>query len=292
MVSVVLITSLVIIILIILLSFVSKMLKPQERLKTHSIVIVDTRGQQAVSETEFVQFMDKMGAILVNNRNFDVADVNLSKKKTRNKFQTKYLDPAAEELKTWIKATDNNPFITEAGFTDPIDDELNSLAGETNTILINIRQKSSNPEDNSTSLADLATYVQQIKEINLQFPDNERKAVNLTSTHKLIIELLRQYYDSIDPNIFDKPITAINNIDLPAGKHMPIGEVKMKQGSSLSQRNSLIESASFADDDKTGTSNRRSHVDIDITNAAIEGLVTRRLAPTVKYTGGRKFILN
>lgn len=307
MISVILITSLVIIILILLLSFVSKMTKTPERLKTQSIVIVDTRGQQTISEVEFVKFMDKMGSILVHNRNFDnidnIADINnLTKKRGtqyRNKFQTKYLDPAAEELKAWIKETDNNPFINSAGFTNPIDDELNDLAGETNPILINKRHKP-DIEERLVSLDDLATYIQQIKEINLQFPDNERKSVNLTRTHKLIVELLRQYNSSIDSRIFDKPITAINNIDLPSHKLTPAGEAKMKQNkgendNSLSQRNSLVESCAFADDDKLGTSNMRSHtnpLDVDEANSAIEGLVTRRASSAVKYTGGRKFILN
>ncbi len=305
MVSIILITSLVIIILIILLSFVSKMTRSQERLKTQSIVIIDTRGQQAVSEVEFVRFMDKMGAILVNSRHFEQPlDINQLTKRNgksyRDKFQTKYLDPAAEELKMWIKETDNNPFCANASFTNPLDDELNSLAGENNPILINKKQKNIGKiEERLTSLEDLANYIQQIKDINLQFPDNERKAVNLVHTHKLIVELLRQYYDSVDPKIFDKPIT---KIDLPTGKHTPIGEAKMKQhkqekdsmlDSSLSQRNSLVESTAFADDDKLGTSNARTRanpLDADTANAAIEGMVIRRQAPRINYTGGRKHI--
>jgi len=314
MISVILITSLVIIILIILLSFVSRMTKNPERLKTNSIVIVDTRGQQSVNEVEFAKFMDKMGALLVNNRHFDqntdlLNPDNLTKKNnrsSRSKFQNKYLDPAAEELKAWIKSTDNNPFITEANFTNPIEDELNSLAGENNPILIHKRQKSGDndhkSEDRLSSLEDLATYVRQIKEINLQFPDNERKAVNLTRTHKLIVELLRQYYSSFDPTMFERNITEV--VDLPNRSGKPIGNAKMKVhksesepllDSSLSQRNSIVDSAAFADDDKTGTSTMRTHdgpMDTDKTNLAIEGLVSHRSAGRINFTGGRKFIMN
>jgi len=280
------------------------MTKNPERLKTQSIVIVDTRGQQSVNEIEFAKFMDKMGAILVNNRHFDQnLDMsnpdNLTKKINRSsrvKFQDKYLDPAAEELKAWIKSTDNNPFITEASFTNPIDDELNNLGGENNPIMIHKKHKSGdNEKDQLTSLEDLATYVRQIKEINLQFPDNERKAVNLTRTHKLIVELLRHYYS---PSMVEKNITEV--VDLP---NRSSGESKMKAhrkesepmlDSSLSQRNSIVDSAAFADDDKIGTSSMRMHdgpMDTDQTNSAIEGLVSHRSSGKINFRGGRKHIM-
>ena len=313
MVSFILVITLVTIILIILLSFISRMTKKPERLKTRSIVIIDTRGQQSVSETEFVKFMDKVGTFLVNTRHFDqnldvIDPETFAKKSTksamRGKFQDKYIDPAANELKAWIKSTDNHPFVTEASFTNPLDDELNSLCGENNPILIHKRLKNNDLRESADRLAtleDLASYIKQIKEINLQFPDNERKAVNMIATHKLLLEILSQYYKSLDPSIFQRNITEV--VDMPAGAKQAIGEAKMKEhrsesgpvlDASLSQRNSIVDTSSFADDDKSGTSNSRSHdnIDYDKTNSAIEGMVVRRAPGRVKYTGGRKFIIN
>lgn len=314
MISVVLIITLIIVILVILLSFISRMTKKQEPLKTHSIVIIDTRGQQLMNEVEFVKFMDKIGALLVNTRHFDttidLANPEIFAKKStrstmREKLQNKYIDPAAHELKTWIKSTDNHPYITEASFTNPIDDELQNLAGENNPIMIHKKLKNNKDnrvsEDKLATLEDLALYIKQIKEINLQFPDNERKSINMVATHKLILEILNQYYQSFDPSIFEKNITEA--VDMPVGAKQPIGEAKMKEhrvenfpilDSSLSQRNSIVDTSGFADDDKTGTSNIRSHdaLDHDKSNSAIESMVVRRAPGKIKYTGGRRFILN
>jgi hypothetical protein len=306
MVAVILITSLIIIILIILLSLAFRLNSTPEKLKAHSIVIVDTRGQQTVSEVEFSRFMDKIGAILVNNRHFDFdGSLPMSKFEVkvngRDKFQNKYINPAAEELKAWIRSTDNYPYALPAKFTNPIDDEINAMGGESNPIMIYKNQKKSiTSSDTLVSLEDVAEYVRQIKEINLQFPENERKSINMIKTHKLIIEILKQYYDSVDPNIFDRPLAEI--IDAPTNTKLQTShESKMKihkkeneplLDSSLSQRNSLVDVSGFADDDKTGTSNSRTHdnMDLDKANSAIEGMIVRRAPARAKYTGGRRFI--
>lgn len=302
MVSIILISALIIIILVILLSFILRINERPKRLKAKSIVIIDTRGQQAVSENEFVRFMDKMNAILSNGNPTDLSDdLSFSKAEAKNKerkrFQSKYIDPAAEELKQWIRSTDNYPYVMPAKFTNPIDDELHDMAGESNPIMLGKKHEKVN-KDLST-MQELAEYVKQIKEINLQYPDNERRPVNMVQTHKLVVEILKHYYDALDPTIFERPLP--NMVDLTSSKNKPVGEAKMKAhkkqlepilDSSLSQRNSLVDVSGFADDDKIGTSNSRNHdkLDTDKADQAIENMAVRKAGFHTNFRGGRKFI--
>lgn len=193
-------------------------------------------------------------------------------------------------MKSWIRASDNYPWQISITLSDPIDEEIKEMNSNSNPIMFNNSDRcnlksldgSHIDKENVSTLDDIATYIRQIKEINMQYPEEERRCVNLTETHKLLKKILKKYYKS------DKSIgELINEI-----KNIPKFSHKEKESfvsSSMNGRmNVVVDVSGFRDDDRLGTS-RKSQT--DDTNNAIESMLIKKSGGHAKLTGGRKHII-
>ena len=306
MVEIVLILTLVVIIFILLLSLIMRALEKPEKLKTHSIVIVDTRGQHRVSESEFVQFMDRLESIFVNHRNHNDWNDELTKRNTNS--SSNYIDPAVKELQSWVRNTDNYPLYLNYTIKDPMAEELEEINGESNPILMNNSNgsgskslDSSQSQEHKATLDDIAALIRQIKEINLQYPEEDRKIVKLTETHKLLTKLLKKYYDSVDSEMFEKSIDMLvkqaESLPTSAAFTAKMARNRDKEGFASSTRavsssrlNVVVDTSGFRDDDRV-VSSRQSALDVNDANSAIETMLVKKSSGHAKLTGGRKHIM-
>ncbi len=285
---------------------IMRTIEEPEKLKTRSIVIVDSRGQHAVSENEFVNFMDRLESIFTSHRDHNDWDDAAIKKRNDNK--SKYIDPAADELKSWIRNTDNYPWSVSLVSKDPMVEELEELNSESNPILFDNSNRNESKsfdgshinKDSQSTLDDIAAHVRQIKEINLQYPEGERRTVKLTETHKLLTKLLKKYYDSVDPTLFEKSIDSlVHDIRSAPAATPKLGRHKDKNAIASSAKaltngrlNVIVDTSGFRDDDRVASSRIRSGAaSNEETNSAIESMLVKKSSGHAKLTGGRKHIM-
>jgi hypothetical protein len=283
----ILLLSLVIVMLIIALFVILKITEKPEKLKTHSLAIVDIGGQHIINETEFLNFMNRLETIFANHKNFNDWNDDISKRQ-----KDKYIEPAADELKTWIRDSDNYPWKAKVSLLDPLDEEIKEMNSNSNPIMFNNSDRcnlksldgSHIDKENKDTLDDIAVHIRQIKEINMQYPEEERRSVKLTETHKLLKKLLKNCYKS-DKTINDLIIELKNISTIPKFSH----KEKESFVSSMNGRmNVVVDVSGFRDDDRVGTS-RKSQT--DDTNNAIEHMLVKKSAGHAKLTGGRKHIM-
>lgn len=298
-----LIIALIVILVILLLSFLYKSFSTTRGLKTSSIVIIDSRGQHIVSEREFVKFMDKLESIFLNSHDLNITSKSLKPRQIISNKE-KYLDKASEELKKWIRNNNNYPWLSDAKIIDPITEEIEGMQGENNSILFDRNHHSNKSfdgphlnKDAYTTLNDIANHIKQIKQIHLDTPDDEKKSINLTSTHKLLTNLLSNYYNSIDVSDFKTPsddiIKDVEGFSTSMSSHTTpkmkknreqYGDVHDSFPNNVA-RLSQIDISGFRDDDRLATSSNEME-----RNSAIESMLVKKSTTTAKLTGGRKHI--
>lgn len=275
--------SLILVLCILLLYAFSCAFASRPDLKTNSIVIIDHNGQQIVGENEFIKFMNKLENLLMNNRH--------------QHGKSKYVDCAADELKTWIRDNDHQPHVITEMLKDPLAEEIENMGGESNPILFdNNDQKNKSfdgmhiSKEEKSTMNDLANFIKQIKEINLQYPDNERRSVNLTETYKLILTLLKNYRDDIEDLPISKMVntTTVQSIqELFSSSDMPIN----KCGATAKMKKNKTERVTVATDVEQYNDRMAPSITENEQNSAIENMILKKSICHAKLTGGRKHIL-
>ena len=295
------IAALIIVLLIFIVWILVRSYTGKVKLKTKSIVIVDSRGQHIVDETEFVRFMENLESIFSDTRNLSELNTQTLAPRRARQNKDKFIDKSSEELKTWIRNHDNYPWISKLQLSDPLTEELEGMQGENNQLLFD-RSQDSKPFDGpnvekegTSSLVDIANYIKQIKEINLKVEENNRDSVNLTATHNLLVNVLSQYYDSVDvESMTNKPIMeSVKNIkSINNEKRSAIPKMK-KHRENLTvkpfdngRNNVVVDVSGFHDDDRLASAYNESD-----RNTAIESMLVKKSTTSAKLTGGRKHIL-
>lgn len=276
--EIILILSLIVVLVIIVLSFIFNAYKTPGQLKSRSIVIIDSRGQHVVSQTEFTRFMSQLESIFSDSRNQDPVSTGLVPRE-----KEKYIDKSSEELKRWIRNNNNYPWVTTP--KDPMDEEIEGMKGENNPLMFDKCSGSYdgphlNKEDGNATLNDIANYIKQIKEINLQMTDDERKSIDMSSTHKLLVKLLKQYYHAASvENINYKSITdAVESVTTSIPKMK-----KNRDNTTLNFNNGNRDNVIVEIDQISSNDSDR--------NSAIETMLVSKKHSQPRLSGGRKHIL-
>jgi hypothetical protein len=292
----IIIFSLALVLFVLIIWVLVKTFDGPTKLKSNSFVIIDTRGQHIVNETEFVKFMDNLESIFNDNRNLELV-FNKNDKPHRNRHEKeKYVDRAAEELKRWIRNTDNYPWLSDRLIKNPIEEELEGMQGENNAMMFdkdNSNKSFDGPhidKDTNTTFKDIASHVKQIKEIYLNMPIDERTSVNLTETYKLLLKLVESYADSLGNHLTEPIMTIVdkftrtqNGAALPKmKKHRDTMSIKPFDNG---RNNVVVDVSGFRDDDRLATSSNEME-----RNSAIEKMLVKKSTTHAKLTGGRKHI--
>lgn len=285
---------LVTVIILIILYFLYNSLRRKPKLSTDSIVIIDGRGQHVIDEKEFVRFMGTLENIFSSPRTLSVISTIDSKNPRKVQADTtKYIDRAAEELKRWIQDHDQYPWKSEKVLADPISEEIEGMQGENNHLLFSRDDGKSydGPHINknmSSDLSDIARHIKQIKETHIDQPENERKAVNLTATHKLLQNVLASYHvqfpeeDLHVSNSITENVAAFSNIPKLKKNRQKVHLDVTDNGRS----GVVVDHSGFRDDDRLASSANESD-----RNSAIESMLVKKSTTHAKLTGGRKHIV-
>jgi hypothetical protein len=295
----IIIGALIVILIILVIWILVRSYAGKVQLKTRSIVIVDSRGQHIVDETEFVRFMENLESIFSDTRNLsEIKARDLAPRKARQNKE-RYINKSSEELKSWIRNHNNYPWISKMQLSDPMTEELEGMQGENNHLLFDRSQDCNTfdgpnvEKDSTSSMYDIANYIKQIKEITLKIEENKRDSVNLTATHNLLVNVLEQYYDVADlESMTNKPIIeSVKNIkSINSEKRSAVPKMK-KHRENLTikppkRNNVIVDVSGFHDDDRLASAYNESD-----RNSAIESMLVKKSTTHAKLTGGRNHIL-